>query len=123
MSSSFFTSSKASSSKTTTSFDKMLDMFLPTTSSSSSSSSSSSTNASFRTSLDDYKNDPELFIGEDSDSHYAEALMQSDLFNYLQSYKNNNDFNEDTEDISLHRLRILLSHLRPSSSSKENDSF
>ncbi|CAO3617730.1 unnamed protein product [Cunninghamella blakesleeana] len=122
-------SSKSSSSTSSNSFDKMLDMFLPSTSTSPPPSSSAT--SSFRTkyiSLDEYKNDPELFIGDDSDSQYTEALMQSDMFRYLQNYQHNdlltND--EDNNDIPLHRLRILLSHLRPSSpssSSKDKESF
>jgi hypothetical protein len=88
-----------------TSLDKMMGMFLPT-----SSSSPSIPSSSFRTAKPTYANDPELYMGDDSDADYTQALMQSGLFTP--------QLHQDSEDptvVSLNRLRLMLAHLDPPS--------
>lgn len=87
-----------------------MGMFLPTSSSSPSTPSSSS---SFRTTRPTYANDPELYMGDDSDADYTQALMQSGLFSTPQ-------LDQDSGDptvVSLNRLRLMLAHLDPPSPS------
>ncbi|SAL99843.1 hypothetical protein [Absidia glauca] len=88
-----------------TSLDKMMGMFLPT-----SSSSPSIPPSSFRTAKPTYANDPELYMGDDSDADYTQALMQSGLFSTPQD-------SEDPTVVSLNRLRLMLAHLDPPSPS------
>ncbi|KAI8344299.1 hypothetical protein BC941DRAFT_408281 [Chlamydoabsidia padenii] len=95
-----FTSKTAHAS---TSLDSMMGMFLPKP-------TPTSTSSSFRT-TNTYANDPELYMGDDCDADYAQALMQSGLFSSSQD-NNNND------DSALERLRLMLAHLDPSTKGK-----
>ncbi|ORZ21520.1 hypothetical protein BCR42DRAFT_407695 [Absidia repens] len=122
------TSTYSFASKTTNasaSMDSIMGMFLPKPLESSPPSSSHSS-SSFRTTTPSstYASDPELYMGDDSDCDYAQALMQSGMFstdlNPSSSVFDQDSDCSDTDDhtqVSINRLRLLLAHLNPHTSS------
>lgn len=97
---------------------------------SSSSSSSTSKSNTFRTAtpINTYKNDPELYMGDDSDTLYQHTLMNSNLLQILTSgvdgfSKNNKEldltiFSSPEKQRAHNRLGMLLAHVNSTSDYK-----
>ncbi|ORX43177.1 hypothetical protein DM01DRAFT_1340815 [Hesseltinella vesiculosa] len=103
--------------KSTKSYDTGLDVpnySTPSPSTSSFRSASTSTALTYTSSL---ASDPELTLGDDSDADYTQALLQSDMFAYLRPSLPhvNNDLEDDidTAQVSLDRLRLMVTHFQP----------
>ena len=99
-------------------FDAILSQ-IPFFQSSSSKPTTTENPNTFRT-LDMYKNDPELFMGDNCDALYEDTLLNSSLLQYLTSDMDGFTKNHKEIDTSLfnaesqtahHRLEMLLAHV------------